>query len=297
MDHDFLGASLGEIIEAGILSAGLLVLRRPLHVSVLALLSVDGSSRRSWCLGACWGFGHSVAIVTTAATSYSSSSDWNLLPLDKYWNLSLAVLLLLLGLWGVRHYLSVRKLVRQRQVLEHLQRVEQHVLSLVWPLSTIPETTPCSHPPMLSPDFEVESDRSSSAVLYDSSFDDDLTLERPCCGTGSSCTINLKAQLVIAVIFGLLQGLAVYDSVLPALPFDNNGELAAFLVAFCVTSILLVSCSAALVGAVTGRLSRASDDAIYRVGLGCSCGCIGLALTWIAFTAVNASVGQQRPSS
>jgi hypothetical protein len=288
MEFDLRGASLGTIVGTGVLSAVLHVLRRPDHLCVIALLSIGGSFWHSCRLGLAWGLAHSVGIVNMAFVFSSTSSDSHFRTMSEHWNLTLALLLLLLGLWGLHHYLVIRKIVLQRLFLENLpQTAEQHALSVMWSLATIPED-PCSG--QSSSDFDVDTSRSNIAVLYHPSFDEELLTPKCCCGRCRRPSLDMTApatQTATALVFGLSQGLALAGCVFPASRLEPNTELAAYLVPLCATSILLVSAFAALFGGLTSRLARVSVSALYRIGLGSSGLCVFIAMAWVALVAAH----------
>ncbi|KAG6619381.1 uncharacterized protein IUM83_13532 [Phytophthora cinnamomi] len=273
-------ASIGTIIGMGLLLGVVHVLTGPDHLSALIVLSA-GSSWRSCQLGMRWGCGHSTGLIVVTVIFLAANQHLNVDSFGSYCDFIVGVLMMLLGLWSLRHYLRVRKAAKEKRAA--LLRTEDVPQTPTETQRSGAEGTPnacflAMHEHHEQPAGQRLSIDEPEAEAID---------KRCWFGIYATPTWDIKdkmTQKLTAFGYGVIHGLAGTGGVLGVLPaviLNNWGRSAVYLLSFCTASILIMGMFAAVYGEVTGRLSRVSDSLQYRVGVFSSCVSLVVGVLWV----------------
>jgi hypothetical protein len=111
--------TVGSLIGKGLAEGIVHVLTGPDHLSALVVLTA-GSSWRSWRLGALWGVGHSLSLIILTIAYEISDKGFDIDTLGFYFDFIVGILMLLLGLWGLSHYVEVRRQALDKRIATEL---------------------------------------------------------------------------------------------------------------------------------------------------------------------------------
>uniref|UniRef100_K3X5J2 Urease accessory protein UreH-like transmembrane domain-containing protein n=1 Tax=Globisporangium ultimum (strain ATCC 200006 / CBS 805.95 / DAOM BR144) TaxID=431595 RepID=K3X5J2_GLOUD len=263
-------ASVPAIIGTGLLMGIVHVLTGPDHLSALIVLSA-GSSWRSAQLGMRWGCGHSTGLIVVTAAFLALNQQLDVETFGSYCDFMVGFLMIGLGLWSLRHYLILRTNVQQNAAKD----VEDPKAATDSPSAAL-ETTPLRA-------AELEH------VIHDHGLNthghSHDTLPKTCCF--GRCEADIKdptTQKLTAFAYGTMHGLAGTGGilgVLPAVILNDWAKSSAYLLSFCLASILIMGAFAAMYGEITGRMSRFSDTSLYRIGIFSSCVSLTVGILWV----------------
>jgi ABC-type nickel/cobalt efflux system permease component RcnA len=274
VDESLVGANIGTVISTGLLLGIVHVLTGPDHLSALIVLSA-GSSWRSCQLGMRWGAGHSVGLIVVTAIFLAVDQNINLDSVGKYCDFVVGILMILLGCWGMRHYLKVRKEYNEKATMGEIQRIQGgHAVDL----QPSPRDSPDGGPFRAgTPEIIMEEGNghghSQGHMLRKASFDETIVTRKCCfglCNAPSSDIKNPHTTHWTAFAYGIAHGLAGTGGVLgvlPAVVLNDWDRSSAYILSFCIASIFIMGVFAAVYGELTGRLVMISDKLLYRVGI------------------------------
>lgn len=92
------------------------VLLGPDHVAALAPFSIE-AREKAWTVGLRWGIGHALGIIAVALIVVSAADWFDLALLDDAGDYLVGVVLVAVGLWGLRH---------QRRAVDHFSHAASH---------------------------------------------------------------------------------------------------------------------------------------------------------------------------
>lgn len=296
MDESLIGAPISTVISTGLLLGIVHVITGPDHLSALIVLSA-GSSWRSATLGMRWGLGHSTGLIIVTAFFLAMSQELDINSIGTYCDFLVGILMMMLGLWSLRHYLRMRKEYHQQKLLSGLAGMEGGAAAEAAAAMHLHHHTHHGAPSP-SPQTSYTRETNGGALEEGSSdhdptvirkepFDESLTTKRCCfnlCTAPSSDIKNPATQKVTAFVYGVAHGLAGTGGVLgvlPAVVLNDWARSSAYLLSFCVASIFIMGVFAATYGELTGRLSMFSESLLYRIGIFSSCISLTVGIAWV----------------
>ncbi|GMF42496.1 unnamed protein product [Phytophthora fragariaefolia] len=279
-------ASIGTIIGTGLVLGIVHVLTGPDHLSALIVLSA-GSSWRSCQLGMRWGCGHSTGLIVVTVIFLAANQQLDVDSFGSYCDFVVGILMILLGLWSLRHYLRLRKAVKENRAVSESD--EEALRTRTDNQISGEEDTPkTSFLPIHEHGHHHTPEPRGETLHQRPSINEPEAVDKRCCfGKCVAPTLDIKnktTQKLTAFGYGVIHGLAGTGGVLGVLPaviLNNWGRSAAYLLSFCAASILIMGAFAAVYGEMTGRLSRVSDSLQYRVGLFSSCVSLVVGVLWV----------------
>lgn len=258
MDHDessLLHSSVWHVAVTAISLGVVHVLSGPDHLGALVALSNGKTWPEAFCLGAQWGFGHSVGIVCVALVcifviGHTIAPNGAFVAACKYLT---GVCLILLGAWTL------------------YSAVKEYNAAIAPRSPKISASSPTS--------------QWSQVQCQDASY---VLLESEAPTSKVQRTVNSVASVCVGIIHGaagpgwllaMLPTLAMHDDVMRAL---------VYLGCFCVSSVLAMGTFAALYGELTQHGGRArSPKAGLYVGMGSALLSVSVGAAWIALQATG----------
>lgn len=297
LDDSLATASIGGVIGSGLVLGIVHVITGPDHLSALIVLSA-GSSWRSANLGMRWGLGHSTGLILVTAIFLAADQNVDLDTVGQYCDFIVGILMMLLGVWGIRHYWKARKECLEKEAMAEIQRMQQYQVDL----QASPRTPNGAFTG--TPDAMLEQGHAHGptmgrghaqghSLMRKESFDESLVTKKCCfgmCIAPSSDIKNLHTAHLTAFAYGIAHGLAGTGGVLgvlPAVVLNDWGRSSAYLLSFCVASIFIMGVFAATYGELTGRLVKVSDRLLYRVGIFSASVLFFIGVLWIALVSTG----------
>jgi ABC-type nickel/cobalt efflux system permease component RcnA len=292
VDHNLEGAPISTIISTGLLLGIVHVITGPDHLSALIVLSA-GSSWRSATLGMRWGAGHSTGLIIVTAIFLAVDQGLDVDTMGTYCDFIVGILMVLLGLWSMRHYWRMRNEYHQQKLSgEPTQPSDRHHHNHhhhgVVPPSTTQSPTTAFVGDAASSKLEQGVGRDSDLPAFrKQSFDETIVSKKCCFGKCTAPSSDIKdprTQQLTAFAYGIAHGLAGTGGVLGVLPaviLNDWAKSTAYLLSFCVASIFIMGVFAAAYGELTGRLSQFSDSLLYRIGLFSASVSLIVGVAWI----------------
>jgi ABC-type nickel/cobalt efflux system permease component RcnA len=292
VDHNLEGAPISTIISTGLLLGIVHVITGPDHLSALIVLSA-GSSWRSATLGMRWGAGHSTGLIIVTAIFLAVDQGLDVDTMGTYCDFIVGILMVLLGLWGMRHYWRMRNEYHKQKLSgEPTQPSDRHHHNHhhhgVVPPSTTQSPTTAFVGDAASSKLEQGVGRDSDLPAFrKQSFDETIVSKKCCFGKCTAPSSDIKdprTQQLTAFAYGIAHGLAGTGGVLGVLPaviLNDWAKSTAYLLSFCVASIFIMGAFAAAYGELTGRLSQFSDSLLYRIGLFSASVSLIVGVAWI----------------
>ncbi|DAZ93830.1 TPA: hypothetical protein N0F65_009338 [Lagenidium giganteum] len=294
-EHYNLGhAPISTIISTGLLLGIVHVITGPDHLSALVVLSA-GSSWRSCQLGMRWGCGHSTGLILVTIIFLSVNQSFDVDGFGKYCDFVVGILMIILGLWSMRHYIKMRREQRMATCDPDREGTTQTLEVVLSPaVNASPNMEPKTSFTCADSDFPTPNDTAKAVDdVRKPSFDETIVTKK-CCGgiclAPSSDIKNPSTQRWTAFAYGVAHGLAGTGGilgVLPAVVLNNWGRSSAYLLSFCVSSIFIMGVFAATYGEITGRLSQYSETLLYRIGIFSSCVSLVVGIIWVTLSATG----------
>ncbi|GLE05328.1 hypothetical protein PINS_up014341 [Pythium insidiosum] len=296
IDDSLASASLCTLCSAGVGLGIVHVVTGPDHLGALMLLS-SGSSWRSFELGLHWGIGHSFSLLLLTAIFLLAHRRMSLETVGDLCDAVVGAVMIALGAWSLHFFWRRRVEFKGRQLLIDLQ-LQRAAAVDVSPLPT--PNSACFQPDDTDIQiYYVERGRASpeaeslSTFALKPSFDESLVTRKCCCGLCNLPSTDIRnphTTRLTAFAYGIAHGVAGSGGVLgvlPAVVLNNWGRSFAYMLSFCVGSILIMGVFAALYGELTGRIVRQSDKLEYRVGIFSSSVSLLVGVAWIALLATG----------
>ncbi|KAF1315053.1 hypothetical protein FI667_g16258, partial [Globisporangium splendens] len=290
VDHNLEGAPISTIISTGLLLGIVHVITGPDHLSALIVLSA-GSSWRSATLGMRWGLGHSTGLIIVTAIFLAANQELDVDTMGTYCDFIVGILMVILGLWSMRHYWRMRNEYHEEKRLGGAQADEESGMAMhhhhhgnVTPAATQQSPKTSFAGDMTPAALERNSD---VAAFRKQSFDETIVSQTCCfgkCTAPSSDIKNPHTQQLTAFAYGVAHGLAGTGGVLGVLPaviLNDWAKSTAYLLSFCIASIFIMGVFAATYGEITGRMSQFSASLLYRIGLFSASVSLVVGVTWI----------------
>jgi threonine/homoserine/homoserine lactone efflux protein len=255
-------------------SAGLIhVLSGPDHLAAIAPLASDGR-RRFWTTGALWGLGHSTGVFTVGLLALLFRS-W--LPIDALssWSERLVgVVLIGIGLWGLRR--ALRKPVLAAQVHSHahshggLTHAHPHVHS---------------HSHTHNADGHAGPDRPDAQTGHAHAVHARAGHAQALTGSGHAHAVADHTHTHTAFAVGILHGLAGsshFLGVLPALGLPDFSSSVSYLGGYGAGTVAGMSLFAAAMGLLASRAHHNGPRATRWLLSACSVCAIIVGSAWLA---------------
>lgn len=263
------------------------VLEGPDHLSALIVLSA-GISWRAAKLGSFWGIGHSLAMILLTVVYLASGEGFNVHGMGDYLEFLIGILMILIGLWGVHHYIELHRRLRNKCVANEL--VLARAFDRVRDLDVVQEVDEAAI--AAGVDLETDQDVSYQRLTIrdtrrvSSNFSVAMATApcRACIGLTTDITRS-GAMMVTAAIYGSIHGFADTGHALEGLSestLHDAGKVSAFLAAYTGGAILAMTLFAGVYGELSGRVMRASALSLYVGGLFSSLVPLCVGLMWLA---------------
>lgn len=225
-------------------SAGLIhVLSGPDHMAAIAPLASDGR-KRFWATGALWGLGHSSGVFVVGLVALTFRS-W--LPIDALSSWSeriVGVVLIAIGLWGLRRALSTR--------------VHSH---------------PHAHGPVTHAHLHAHDRPHTHAPQGNASIEADARV--------TSAHNHTHAAFAVGVLHGLA-GSSHFLGVLPALGLPDVGSSVSYLTGYGLGTVAGMTLFASVMGLLAARAQVSGPRATRWLLSACSTAAIIVGAAWLA---------------